>query len=69
MKPRAVVIGVHRRPNSGLPNSSQGLETDGQHLKPSFPNVMFHLTYSKIRQQFEGANRTGPEAAHQTTLL
>jgi hypothetical protein len=36
-------ICVHRRPNTNLPNSAQGLQTDGQHLTPSFPNVMLHL--------------------------
>jgi hypothetical protein len=36
-------IRVHRRPNTNLPNSAQGLRADGQHLTPSFQNVMFHL--------------------------
>jgi hypothetical protein len=36
-------IRVHRRPNTSLSNPAQGLQTDGQHLTPSFPNVMFHI--------------------------
>jgi hypothetical protein len=45
-------ICVHRRPNTGLPNSAQGLQTDGQDRTPSLPNVMFHLVCGSHLSQY-----------------